>query len=118
MHGNTCTFDTSVTQSVDIIQRKGVQTSTHSDKVVLMVGTLARVSKIIAYDSFHKESIRTTIKRCKPNIMVSPSYKHHGSSGDYYAFGNKTNYGLIDDSSVGIFTIINSKNKNKQIKIN
>ena len=36
--------------------------------------------------------------------MEAASYKHHGSSGECYAFGNKANYGLINNSSVSIFT--------------
>ena len=26
---------------------------------------------------------------------------HFGSTGEYYSFGNKGNFGMIDDSSVG-----------------
>ena len=41
------------------------------------------------------------IKSCKPDVLKT--YDHHGSAGSYYAFGNKPLYGMVDQSSVGVY---------------
>ena len=56
------------------------------------------------------------VKSCKPNIM--DSLHHHGSIGNYYAFGNKANYGMVNKSSVGVYSNKKSKNPIKQKEIN
>ena len=42
------------------------------------------------------------IKKCKTNIITGHS-THYGSSGNYYSFGNRANYGLIGKSSLTQF---------------
>ena len=54
------------------------------------------------------------VRKCKPNIMAASSYKHHGSSGACYAFGNKADYRMIEGVSVGTFTNVRVKNEMKQ----
>ena len=39
------------------------------------------------------------IKKCKTNIITGHS-THFGSTGKYYSFGNRANYGMIDKSSI------------------
>ena len=53
---------------------------------------------------------------CKPNIIPqSNKNKHFGSSGYYFAFGNKGHYGMHNDvSSVSQYSNKKSKNKQKQ----
>ena len=49
------------------------------------------------------------LKQCKPNI-VTKNTKHFGSSGLIHFFGNRSNFGTIDNSS--ITTYANRKFKN------
>ena len=39
------------------------------------------------------------LKRCKQNIISCHS-THYGSTGKYYSFGNRANFGLINNSSI------------------
>ena len=39
------------------------------------------------------------VKECKTNIIKGNS-SHHGSSGNYFSFGNRANYGVINTSSI------------------
>lgn len=41
--------------------------------------------------------------------MSAASYQHLGSSGQYFNFRNKANYGLIDKLSVSTFTAKNQE---------
>ena len=56
------------------------------------------------------------IKSCKSDVLKT--YYHHGSAGICYAFGNKPSYGMVEDSSVGVYTNKNSKHDGKQDTIN
>ena len=42
------------------------------------------------------------VKKCKTNIITGHS-THFGSTGKYYSFGNRANYGMIDKSSITQF---------------
>ena len=44
-----------------------------------------------------------TMKKYKSNIIMG-SNTHHGSSGYYYAYGNKTNHGMLGKSSISSYT--------------
>ena len=39
------------------------------------------------------------VKECKTNVIKGNS-SHHGSSGNYFSFGNRANYGKINNSSI------------------
>ena len=39
------------------------------------------------------------VRQCKRNIIKGNS-SHHGSSGNYFSFGNRANYGRINNSSI------------------
>ena len=43
------------------------------------------------------------VKKWKSNIITGYS-SHFGSTGNYYSFGNRANYGLIGTSSLTQFT--------------
>jgi len=111
IHKNTCTFDTYVTDSVDPVKRKDLQNPIRSGYVVLMVGVLARPCETDCNKLFFNEFVEKIIKKCKPNIIAAPSYKHHGSSGACYAFGNKADYRMIEGVSVGTFTNVSVQNE-------
>ena len=44
------------------------------------------------------------INKCKTNIITGHS-THFGSTGKYYSFGNRANYGMIDKSSITQFVL-------------
>ena len=48
-------------------------------------------------------------KLTKENV-ISKDANHHGSEGEYYSFGNKANYGMIDQSSLALYTYKKYKN--------
>ena len=52
------------------------------------------------------------IKKWKNNIITGHS-THYGSSGNYYSFGNRANYGLIDKSSLTQFAHKKFKSETK-----
>lgn len=50
------------------------------------------------------------LKYSKNNILASSKSKHFNSTGQYYSFGNKGNFGMIGTSSVGIYCSKSYKN--------
>ena len=52
--------------------------------------------------SWSQENTRK-LKYAKNNILASSKSKHFDSDGQYYSFGNKGNFGMIGNSSVGIY---------------
>ena len=46
------------------------------------------------------------------------SFHHYGSIGNYYAFGNKGSYGMVNESSIGAYSTKKSTNPMKQQEIN
>ena len=61
--------------------------------LVLCIARLERDKIRTAYKWNAKDA--NTISTCKTNIITAHS-THYGSTGDYYCFGNRANYGLID----------------------
>ena len=53
-----------------------------------------------------------SIRRCKENIIQGQS-QQRGSTGYFYAFGNKANYGIVNDSSIVPGVNITYKTKEK-----
>ena len=51
-------------------------------------------------------------KATKDNLIATNS-SHFGSKGQYYSFGNRGNYGMIDDSSVALYVSKKYKNDMK-----
>ena len=52
------------------------------------------------------------IKSCKNN-SISAHSNHFSSTGEYFSFSNRGNYGLINNSSVAQFADKKFKSKNK-----
>ena len=65
--------------------------------LVLFLGKLQRDSGVSKY-VWAKDKINM-VKECKTNIIKGNS-SHHGSSGNYFSFGNRANYGVINTSSI------------------
>ena len=84
-------------------------------KLVLFMAMLPKVSTKMCSDKVWNKQDFVMVKKCKPNIM--DSFHHHGSLGNYYSFGNKANYGMVDTSSVGVYSNKKSKNPIKQQEI-
>ena len=59
-----------------------------SGYVILMIGKIPNIQK--SPDDFGDEDFETLLKKNKTNIMNNQN--HFGSSGQYYAFGNKGSY--------------------------
>ena len=43
------------------------------------------------------------LKFAKNNVLMSSKGKHFDSTGEYYSFGNKGNFGMVNNSSIGIY---------------
>ena len=56
------------------------------------------------------------LKFAKNNVLMSSKGKHFDSTGEYYSFGNKGNFGMVNNSSVGIYCSKLYKNIEKQKK--
>ena len=48
-------------------------------------------------------SHRDLMRAHKPSIITTEG-THHGSSGDYYSYGNKANFGMVNLSLVAQYT--------------
>ena len=57
------------------------------------------------------------VRKCK-NDLMGGSASHYGSEGKYYSFGNKGNYGMKDNSSVGQYTNRQYKDSSKMLMSN
>lgn len=57
------------------------------------------------------------LKFSKNNILKSSKAKHVDPLGKYYSFGNKGNFGMVDNSSVGIYSSKAYKNVITQKKV-
>ena len=72
-----------------------------SGYVILMIGKIPNIQK--SPDDFWDEEFETLLKKNKTNIMNNQN--HFGSSGQYYAFGNKGSYKkIINESSVDLYS--------------
>ena len=82
-------------------------TKYQSGIVVLMIAAVPRVkrdtSQLIVFD----DCLYTEVKKCKPDIKKS--FDHFCSTGEVYAFGNKADYKVVNNSSVGEFRMKTSK---------
>ena len=112
---NTYIFDTCMTD------KKSLNPKTNSSKsgvVILMVAVLPSSNKTKNSNYIVDEAIVNKVRSCKSNIILGASYNHYGSFGECYAFGNRPNYGMVDDSSVTIFANKKSASKNPSKQIN
>ena len=57
----------------------------------------------------------TMVNSCKENIIKGHS-THHGSSGKYYSFVNKSNFTITDNSSISQYVTKPSTNSEKRRK--
>ena len=78
--------------------------------VVLCMAKLEREKISSQYSWESKDNIN--IKKWKSNIITGHS-THFGSTGNYYLFGSRANYGLIDKSSLRKFVQKKLKKKTK-----
>ena len=62
------------------------------------------------------DDVVAKLKFSKNNILRSSKAKHFDSTGEYCSFGTKRNYGMVDDSSVGIYLSKVYKNVQTQKK--
>ena len=90
----------------DLIVTNGNGSETESDTdsqfigsgyFVLFLGRLQRHTGISTY-IWGKENT-SVVRECKTNIIKGNS-SHHGSSGNYFSFGDRANYGLINNSLI------------------
>ena len=65
--------------------------------LIIFLGRIQRQVQISKYVWGKKET--NMLKSCKPNI-IQGSASHYGSSGKYYSFGARANYGKIDQSTL------------------
>ena len=68
-----------------------------SGYVIMFLGRLQRQTCVSKY-LWGKEK-NTVVRDCRSNIIKGNS-SHHGSSGNYFSFGNRANYGLMNKSSI------------------
>jgi len=68
-----------------------------SGYVILFLGRLQRQTCVSKY--FWGKEKTHVVRDCKSNIIKGNS-SHFGSSGKYFSFGNRANYGLIENSSI------------------
>ena len=73
-----------------------------SGKLVLFIAVEPRGSTQTCVNKIWNKDDFIMARKCKPNIMES--FNHHGSIGYYCSFGNKANYGIVDKSSVGVYS--------------
>ena len=67
-----------------------------SEVIVLGLVTLNKeYDGIIEWSSSHRD----LMKKHKQSVITSEG-KHHGSAGEYYSYGNKANFGMVELSSV------------------
>ncbi len=68
-----------------------------SGYVILFLGRLQRQTGISKY--LWGKGKTSVVRDCKSNI-IKGNLSHHGSSGNYFSFGNRANYGLMNKSSI------------------
>ena len=109
MNASTClktyhSFDTCTTQ---IINAKTKQSINQSSVVVLMMAALLKPKNTRDISILFVNDLHLKVKKIKPDILKT--YNHFGSKGDFYAFGNKPNYGIVENLSKGVY--VNKKSK-------
>lgn len=110
---NTYTCGTSMTENVSKKQKKE---KSLSGVVVLMIAALPCSNNKVITNKVWKNTMYDKVKSCKPNVLKS--YDHHGSNGSCFSFGNKSFYGMKNNSSVGVYSTLQHKNDTKQLAIN
>ena len=80
--------------------------------VVLLLCKLERGGKKTGW-SWGEEHYNV-IKKSKPNI-IGASMGHFGSEGNYYSYGNKGNFGIVDGSSVGQYVVKSFKKESSKL---
>ena len=74
---------------------------------IVLLGIISmdkRYNGIMEWTSIHHDSM----KKHKHSIITTEG-THHGSSGNYYSYGNKANFGMVDLSSIAQYTVNKSK---------
>ena len=84
-----------------------------SEIVVLCLAKLEREDITSWYSWGNKDVIN--VKKWKSNIITGHS-SHFGSTGNYYSYGNRANYGLIGKSSLTQFVHKKFKSKSKALQ--
>ena len=101
---DVCVFDTCMNQIIDSMSKKKIYLS---GVVVLMLAALPGHNTKLKPRTVFNNELYKEVKKAKSD--VKKSFDHFGSVGEVYAFGNKPNYGIVDESSVATF--VNKKSK-------
>ena len=86
-----------------------------SGKVILMIAIQTQCNSSNVNNVVWDNSLYDRLKRCKPDVLKS--YDHHGSQGSCFSFGNKPYYKIVNNSSVGVYSVLKRENKETQRKI-
>ena len=62
------------------------------------------------------DECESKLRYSKNNILASSKSKHYDSVGQYYSFGNKCNFGMVNNSSVGMYATKPYLNSDSDIK--
>ena len=84
--------------------RKGKDQEVNGSGIVLLfLCVMGNKNKGDISEVCWNDEAATKLKYSKNNILKSSKAKHFDSTGEYYSFGNKGNFGMVDNSSVGIY---------------
>ena len=86
-----------------------------SGVVLLMVAAIPRMKRDYSVPVLFNNNLYKQVKKCKPDIKKS--FDHYGSTGEVYAFGNKPNYKICDQSSIGEYVNKTSKILKTRVRI-
>ena len=105
-------FDTCMSK---ILDNETSKKKYQSGVVLLMIAALPRkVNDVKAITSF-TNNLYHDVKKSKPDI--NKSFDHFGTTGEVYAFGNKHNYKIVEQLSVGEYGTKTSKVSSKKVWI-
>jgi len=97
--------------------RKGTTNDGNGSGIVLLfLCVLPNSNKSEASEMNWNDEAVANLKFSKNNILKSSKAKHFDSTGEYYLFGNTGNFGMVDNSSVGIYSSKVYKNVERQRK--
>ena len=101
---NIFTYITTISEGGDSSNKTNTSCS---GVVILVIIILPHIINDTKYDGAWVNGLYNEVRSCKPNTL--DSYDHYGSRGAWFSFGNKPFYGIINHSSVGIYTNLKRK---------
>ena len=80
----------------------GMTNENNSGRLMIMMAVLKvkQSNTALLWSNKHYDAVR----RCKKNVMTKKN-SHHGSNGEYFSFGNKAEYKLVNNSSIGQYVM-------------